>query len=543
MYRFTKKMFVCLALFAVAACGDNQDNLDAAPTPDAPNNPVIDAPAPDIDAAVEIDAMVEPDGIQDALDTPDGPADVGIVNVYVTYSKPEVGNDGAGFFVQRDPMGPAIFVAVDPATLTPVPAVGDRVDFTVMEVVTTRGLKQAIVIDNLVVNSSGNDLTGLVQDVSDAADLVTMLDSYTSEYITVTGTFTSGFSFAGTGHRKADFDTAALIGDPDLALRMPEGVSDMLTATYMDVVGCSFTTNATPLWRFDGEAQASVWDINEIAVTCPAPTVVDAVATGTMAVRIDFSRPIDPASINDLATQFGFDNGLSASAFAVNNTAVTLTTTMQDEAITYTVTVDSTVTDTLGTGVDAGANSATFDGFIPVPPPTVVVNEVDYDQPGGDTTEFIELYNYGAGDANLDNLMVAFINGSNSSDYATVDLSGTLAAGEYLVIGNAAVQAMLPAGTTFIMVGDSSMQNGAPDGVALVDTVQQTLIDGLSYEGAINGVQVTGFAETFDLVAGTMTAVVDNGAQSIARVPNGSDTGDDATDWVEAATPTPGASN
>ncbi len=54
----------------------------------------------------------------------------------------------------------------------------------------------------------------------------------------------------------------------------------------------------------------------------------------------------------------------------------------------------------------------------------VVINEIDYDQPGTDTAEFIELFNSGASAVSLDNYSVDLINGSNSSSYRSIDLSG-----------------------------------------------------------------------------------------------------------------------
>ena len=42
----------------------------------------------------------------------------------------------------------------------------------------------------------------------------------------------------------------------------------------------------------------------------------------------------------------------------------------------------------------------------------VVINEVDYDQIGTDSAEFLELKNIGAGPVNLDNFTVELVNGN-----------------------------------------------------------------------------------------------------------------------------------
>ena len=88
-------------------------------------------------------------------------------------------------------------------------------------------------------------------------------------------------------------------------------------------------------------------------------------------------------------------------------------------------------------------------------------------------------------------------------------------------------------------------QNGAPDGVALVATAAGTLLDALSYEGAITAATIG--SATFNLVEGTLlpATVADSNtvAGSLIRFPDGGDTNDAATDWRFTTTPTPGAAN
>ena len=69
----------------------------------------------------------------------------------------------------------------------------------------------------------------------------------------------------------------------------------------------------------------------------------------------------------------------------------------------------------------------------------VVINEIDYDQPGSDAAEFIELFNPGANPVSLDGYTLDLLNGTNGSAYESLDLSGlTISASGYLVIcGNA----------------------------------------------------------------------------------------------------------
>lgn len=164
----------------------------------------------------------------------------------------------------------------------------------------------------------------------------------------------------------------------------------------------------------------------------------------------------------------------------------------------------------------------------PPPPPTsaqLVLNEVDYDQVGADSGGFVEIYNAGASERDLTGAALVLVDGGTGAEYQRRALSGTLAPGAYLVV------ALDP-------------QNGAPDGVALLSP-GGALLDALSYEGAIETAVIG--EQTYSLVEGTVlpASVADSNtaAGSLARIPNGRDTNDAATDWVFTATVTEGAAN
>jgi hypothetical protein len=185
------------------------------------------------------------------------------------------------------------------------------------------------------------------------------------------------------------------------------------------------------------------------------------------------------------------------------------------------VEVGSTATDLITLTCETGTEP---------PPPTraakLVLNEVDYDQVGADTDGFVEIANTGDAVVPLDSIAVVLVNGGDGAEYARRPLTGTLAPGAH-----------------FTVVID--VQNGAPDGIALIDTAQGTLLDALSYEGAITTATIAG--ATYDLVEGTMLPddVADSNTVdgSLARIPDGSDTDDAASDWSFTTTPTPGAVN
>ncbi len=166
----------------------------------------------------------------------------------------------------------------------------------------------------------------------------------------------------------------------------------------------------------------------------------------------------------------------------------------------------------------------------PQPPPTgsshLVINEVDYDQVGADTGGFVEIANAGTSAASLDGIAVVLVNGGDGTEYARKALTGTLAAGAKLSV-------------------DLDPQNGAPDGIALLDTGTKALLDALSYEGPITAATIGG--EVYDLVEGTALPadVADSNTVdgTLSRIPDGADSGNASADWLFTTTPTPGAAN
>ncbi len=177
----------------------------------------------------------------------------------------------------------------------------------------------------------------------------------------------------------------------------------------------------------------------------------------------------------------------------------------------------------------------------------LVINEVEYDEAGTDSAEFVEIYNGTSAAISLSSYSLVFVNGGTLTTYMTQSLSaaGSLAAGQYLVVGNASVTPAAGALKINLASGNDKIQNGAPDGVALVNG--STLVDALSYEGNITAASVTGVGTNVSLVEGTPLAasVADSNTvtRSLGRFPNGSDTNNASTDWSLRTTVTPGAAN
>lgn len=288
----------------------------------------------------------------------------------VTYEKPVLGSDPAGFFLQAEQAGPALFVAIDPATLTPSPEVGDKIDLTVTGTTTVSGMKQAIGISGFSVLSRGNSTDTLVANVSSSADLVSNLSSYAGRAVSFSGTISNAFTAAGSPQVAATLATTGLT-DPNLRLRIPETVR----AAFDLEPGCTVNVDYGFMWPFNAVAELSSVSTQDFAsVTCPAPTVATAVASSSTEVYITFSRAIDSASIAADGSQFIFDNGLYATAAIANGNVVTVTTSGQFAGAFYNVFVAASVKDILGTEVGA-PNSASFTGFLN--PASVLISELN----------------------------------------------------------------------------------------------------------------------------------------------------------------------
>jgi len=203
----------------------------------------------------------------------------------------------------------------------------------------------------------------------------------------------------------------------------------------------------------------------------------------------------------------------------------------------------STGTEVLTASLGASTAHATIDV---ISEGGLVINEVDYDQDGTDTLEFIEIFNSSLASINLTNFSLVLVNGSNNNEYDRFSLApaSTLAVGEYLVIGSSALLATVPTAAKTIAFGyvANNIQNGSPDGLAIIDEVAALLVDTLSYEGEITAAVIAGLGPV-NLVEGTATTAFDPGVGSLIRNPNGIDTDDAASDWVYTLSVTPGTTN
>ncbi len=165
----------------------------------------------------------------------------------------------------------------------------------------------------------------------------------------------------------------------------------------------------------------------------------------------------------------------------------------------------------------------------------VVINEVDYDQPGTDAAEFIEIKNIGTTAFPLQYLAVVFVNGAAGAPATYLTISSpswpALGPGAYFVIcANAATANCGHVATP----ATNLIQNGVPDAIALVNTQTDEVLDMLSYGG-----DVTGYTEGTGTTAVDVNAVDD---RSLNRWPDGTDTNDNNADFRLGCS-TPGVTN
>ncbi len=156
---------------------------------------------------------------------------------------------------------------------------------------------------------------------------------------------------------------------------------------------------------------------------------------------------------------------------------------------------------------------------------SVFINEIHYDNVSADVNEAIEIA--GLSGTDLTGWSLVLYNGSNSATYNTINLTGTIP------------NQQAGFGTVIETLPSNGLQNGAPDGVALVDQ-NGAVVQFLSYEGTITAASGAAMGLTS----------TDIGVSETSATPEGSSlqlsgTGTEYPDfsWQPAASSTYGAVN
>lgn len=187
---------------------------------------------------------------------------------------------------------------------------------------------------------------------------------------------------------------------------------------------------------------------------------------------------------------------------------------------------------------DIGNGAISFDAPLSADPVTfphfLVVNEIDYTQPGGDIAEFIEIKNITNLTVNLDPYFVELINGSivPPARYRLLDLPNVpLGPGQYYTIcGN---PIYVPNCNFVEPVATGLLENVLPSAVALRYNLTEPrfVIDTVSYGGITAPPFTEGGGGAPALSGGTM-------GLGISRFPDGIDTNQNHLDfWVRCITP------
>lgn len=194
---------------------------------------------------------------------------------------------------------------------------------------------------------------------------------------------------------------------------------------------------------------------------------------------VDFSVSASSGSAVDASD---FDGGVFPSgtvSFADGETAQTITIAVTgdidieaDESFDVTLgnpTGGATIADDIGLGTILNDD---FPPPTPQGPAEVFINEIHYDNASGDVGEAIEIA--GRAGTDLSGWQLVFYNGNGGVVYGTLDLSGVIPDQDdgYGTIG----------------FSRSGLQNGSPDGLALVDP-SGNVVQFLSYEGTMTATE------------------------------------------------------
>ena len=264
---------------------------------------------------------------------------------------------------------------------------------------------------------------------------------------------------------------AAEAGEAASALVNVDASTPAGTYTVSLIASNSDATPQTATCNLTVEVQTVV--INEpVIVDCGAPlslyvgdssstTVTASDLNGTVVnIYISAIDPAAPITLSDLVPAGAIGEAASAlvtvdASTPIGSYLVTLTAA-NDDAIPQTGTCDLSVevleTPTL---------------------PDVYISEIHYDNDGTDSGEAVEVA--GPAGTDLTGWSLVLYNGSNGTAYTTTLLSGILPDQKDGI------------GTMTINYPVNGLQNGAPDGLALI-APNATVVEFLSYEGSFTGV-------------------------------------------------------
>jgi hypothetical protein len=281
-------------------------------------------------------------------------------------------------------------------------------------------------------------------------------------------------------------------------------------ATFMNI---PYSETGTVVCGTDG----ATWDWDAYRIVLPVRCLVRVCLTAEAATTVSVGA-LSESGTETYCMQYATGSGLACQSFCVEANVPAGPAWLRLAPISgpcgsrYTVTVTCT----------------------PVRTPMVVLNEIDYDQPSLDTSEFIELKNTDTVAADLGMFSVQLVNGFNggAAVYQVIQLpSVSLAPGGYYVI--CANPGTVSNCDLDVTPDTNLIQNGAPDAVALL--ADGVIVDSVSYEGNTGALYTEGSGVGL-IDDGTLASV------GISRYPDGVDTNMNNADWSPRCI-TPGRAN
>ncbi len=168
---------------------------------------------------------------------------------------------------------------------------------------------------------------------------------------------------------------------------------------------------------------------------------------------------------------------------------------------------------------------------------TLIINEIDYNQPGTDTSEYIELF--GTPDLSIIGTRILFYNGDTGTLYRTITLNGSLPADGIYVVGSLNVPNLDQLEFT-----TEGIQNG-PDGLALL-SAENVLLDAIAYGQtfiAFDGPVAGAILEDIRVADDAPSDANASAEVALQRIPNGTGEWRATSDLGAGPDGTPGALN
>lgn len=340
----------------------------------------------------------------------------------------------------------------------------------------------------------------------------------------------------GAGSEDLDYELTGGTFDPSSGTVTLQSGEGTITSTYEPPSVPGWYTVQVTVWNTQGNRVEVGFQIRAqtAGLTAKLGPVVQGLTGKRTPAGVRWTASVSAAGDGaGLVHAWTFTDAASkAGTFTDATTNPTILTGYTDStAGTLSITV--TDADGLTTSASLTVPAGAFPALPEMPKAAVLlVNEIDYDQDGStDSAEFIEILNPGPTPVDLSAYRFELVDGADREYYTRYEGSGSLAAGGFLVIADQDVIDGLPPGTPSLLLTGSGVTNG-PDGVRIVATADDRVVDAVHYDGVVPG-------------AGEGSPAPEDSAEastSIGRCPSGFDSDDNSLDF-RSMTATPGATN